>query len=790
MLIREHPAACTEQLRLLQSEGGRMAQRGISLDEDMLRCAICLDLLKDPVTIPCGHNYCSECIKNHWKGQEQKAIYSCPQCREVFIPRPVVGKNTMLAELVEEIKKVTLQDAPHLHRYVGPGDVSCDFCTGRKMKATKSCLQCLASYCDLHLQPHYDSPAFKTHKLVTASADIQENICSLHNKMKEIFCRSDQQTICFLCSMKKHKGHDTVSAAAERTEWQQELGPRRQDIWQRVQDREEALKLLQKEGDAITNSARDTVENIQAMFNQLLQPLAQRSCDVQQLIGSQQEAEMRRVEELQQRVQQEISELTRRDHELEKLSHTEDHIQFLRRYPSLISLGPSTNSDINIQSPNYFNQIAYAVTELIQKLQDTLRQEWTRITMTTANLPQAPAHHGIPPSPQAILSKVGSLELPPEIHPKPERPKDSAPAALPPLAKSKIAPIPPRRLKSFDDKVLIPSAYSNIIPTAQFHTSSRDPKILKPTYPTPGGHLQKGPKVSSPMYPTLDKSTVLSPAVYPTSSIAPSAPIYISSSESKTSQAAAVPALTESKVSPPRGSPQNHSKVSSPTYPTPDQSKGSSSDLTKGENTFTPPLGYPSLDKFKVLPPAAPNHTPGEPKTRTEFLPYACRLILDPNTAHKMLVLSGQNMRVTRGKKKQSYPNHPERFTDRFQVLSREGLTGRCYWEVEWSGIVSVAVAFKHIIRAGETSGFGDNKMSWALYCHNNKYIHDGRSLDLPGPPCSRIGVYLDHEAGVLSFYSISSTMTLLHRVQAAFTQPLHAGICVGSGSAELLLLL
>uniref|UniRef100_A0A3B5L0F4 RING-type domain-containing protein n=1 Tax=Xiphophorus couchianus TaxID=32473 RepID=A0A3B5L0F4_9TELE len=232
-----------------------MAQRGISLDEDMLRCSICLDLLKDPVTIPCGHNYCSECIKNHWKQQDQKAIYSCPQCREVFTPRPVVGK--MLAELVEEIKKVALRDAPCLHQYVGPGD--------------------------------------------------------------EIFCRSDQRTICFLCSMDEHKGHDTVSAAAERTEWQQELGARRQDIWQRVQDREEALKLLQKEGDIITGSASDTVENIQAMFKQLLQLLAQRSYDIQQLIGSQQGAEMRQVEELQQRVQQEISELTRRDQELEKL---------------------------------------------------------------------------------------------------------------------------------------------------------------------------------------------------------------------------------------------------------------------------------------------------------------------------------------------------------------------------------------------------------------------------------------------------------------------------------------
>lgn len=285
------------------------------------------------------------------------------------------------------------------------------------------------------------------------------------------------------------------------------------------------------------------------------------------------------------------------------------------------------------------------------------------------------------------------------------------------------------------------------------------------------------------MYPTLEKSTVLSPAVYQTSresSIVPTAPIYTSSIESKTSQPAAYPALSESKVSPPRGSPQNLSKVSSPTYPTPDQSKGPSSDPTKDENTFIPALGYASLDKFKVLPQAAP----GEPKTRTEFLSYACRFILDPNTANKKLVLSVQNMRVTWGKKKQSYSNHLERFTDRFQVLSREGLTGRCYWEVQWSGIVSVAVAYKDIVRAGGTSGFGD-KMSWIYYCHNNKYIHDGRSLDLPGPPCSRIGVYLDHEAGVLSFYSISSTMALLHQVQAVFTQPLHAGICVGSGSAE-----
>ncbi|KAF3703951.1 E3 ubiquitin/ISG15 ligase TRIM25 [Channa argus] len=227
-----------------------MTQQG--LQRKKLCCSICLDLLKDPVTIPCGHSYCMNCIQTYWNEEDQKKTHSCPQCRHTFILRPVLVKSSVLADLVEDLKKTGLQGDTHPHCYAGPGDVACHFCTERKLKATKSCLQCLASYCELHLQPHYKSPTLQKHNLVEASAKLQENICSRHNKPKENFCRTDQQCICYLCLVEEHKGHDTVSAAADRSKRQRELEGSRQKLQQRIQDREKDMKLLQQEVEAIS----------------------------------------------------------------------------------------------------------------------------------------------------------------------------------------------------------------------------------------------------------------------------------------------------------------------------------------------------------------------------------------------------------------------------------------------------------------------------------------------------------------------------------------------------------
>ncbi|KAL1281461.1 hypothetical protein QQF64_000264, partial [Cirrhinus molitorella] len=168
---------------------------------------------------------------------------------------------------------------------------------------------------------------------------------------------------------------------------------------------------------------------------------------------------------------------------------------------------------------------------------------------------------------------------------------------------------------------------------------------------------------------------------------------------------------------------------------------------------------------------------------------YACDLTLDPNTAHTQLILSEGNRKATHVKDRQPYPDHPDRFDQHEQVLCGESLTGRCYWEAEWSGWSYIAVTYKEIIRkGGSESWFGYNDKSWSLYCTDNRYSawHDNKKTDIPVPSSStRVGVYVDVSAGTLSYFSISDTHTLthLHTFNTTFTKPLYAGFRVFKSS-------
>ncbi|XP_014833231.1 PREDICTED: tripartite motif-containing protein 16-like [Poecilia mexicana] len=541
-----------------------MEQQAVQLDRETFSCSICLDLLKDPVTIPCGHSYCMDCIKAHWDEEDQKRVHSCPQCRKTFIPRPVLQKNTMLAALVEQLKKTGLQVAPADHCYAGPEDVACDVCSGRKLKAIKSCLACPASYCEKHLQPHYEVAPLKKHKLVEPTKNLQENICSQHDEVMKMYCRKDRKCICYLCPVDYHKGHDTVSAAAERTERQKELDERRGKIQQMIKDKDKDVKLLQQETEDINVSADKTVKESEKIFTELIRLLRKRSSEVKQQIRSKQETEVSRVKDVQEKLEQEIRELKRKDAELEQLSNIEDHIQFLLNYPSLPALRETEHTSIiNIRPLRHFEDVTAAVSELSEKLQDILKDPWTNIELSFTEV-------------DVLLSEPG-------------------------------------------------------------------------------------------------------------------------------------------------------------------------------------------------------------PKSRAGFLKYSCEIILDSNKADTQLTRTNQRQSNSGYYINQSYSSGSGSFTGCYQFLSRESLPERCYWEVKWEGQqVYVAVAYKNTRREEN-----EYDRSWALVCsssyENNyfKFVHDKFQTYISGPHSSRVGVYLDHRAGILSFYRVSETMTLLHRVQTKFTEPLHAGVWV-----------
>uniref|UniRef100_A0A8C1RMX2 Tripartite motif-containing protein 16-like n=1 Tax=Cyprinus carpio TaxID=7962 RepID=A0A8C1RMX2_CYPCA len=536
-----------------------MAEARFSQDD--LLCPVCLDLLKYPVTIQCGHSYCENCITDRWDQEDQMRVYRCPQCRQTFSPRPALARNTMLAELVEKLKK---RKRP-ADCDAGAGDVQCDVCTGRKYKAVKSCLMCQESYCQTHFGHHEEFHSRKPHKVIDATGRLQEMICQKHEKHLEMYCITDQLCICELCTKYEHKNHNTVSAAAQRTEKQKQL----KKMQKTFQQREKDLQQLRETVESHKCSTQTAMEDSERIFTELIRSTERRCSELVRLvipdIRDQKKTAVSRAERRLKQMEQEISDLRRRDAELEQLSN-KHHIQFLQSFQSLSA--PPESPDINedpFSSLISSDALRESVHQLRDKLEDFCKEE----------------------------------------------------------------------LKKISDRV----TFTNIVP-----------------------------------------------------------------------------------------------------------------------------------------------------RTRNDFLQYSHQLTLDPNTVNNRLRLSESNRVITNTNTVQPYPDHPDRFYYFKQVLCRESVCGRCYWEIEWSGCdgVPISVSYKSIGRKGEGYDcvFERSDQSWSLFCCPYRYSfgHNNIWTVLPVESISsRIGVFVDHSAGTLSFYSISDTMSLIHTVQTTFTQPLYPGFRVCS---------
>ncbi|KAM4551929.1 E3 ubiquitin-protein ligase TRIM21-like [Odontesthes bonariensis] len=343
--------------------------------EDQFLCSICLDVFTDPVTTRCGHNFCKSCITQHW---DVNVLYKCPMCKENFSTRPQLRVNTFIRELVAEFRREAQQKASSSsseQQAARPGEVPCDVCTGTKLKALKSCLLCLASYCETHLEPHLTASRLKRHQLTEPVENLEDRMCKQHDKPLELFCKTDQTCVCSLCSVLDHKTHEFVPLREEYEGKKAELGKKEAEIQQMIQKRR--LKIQEvKESVKISEDAadREKAEGVQ-VFTALMESAERGLKELIKEIQDKQETTEKQAEGLIKDLEQEISELMKRSSEVEQLSRSEDHLHLLQSFSSL-KAAPLTKdwTEVSVRPSSYEGTVVRAVAELQETLSEMMKK--------------------------------------------------------------------------------------------------------------------------------------------------------------------------------------------------------------------------------------------------------------------------------------------------------------------------------------------------------------------------------------------------------------------------------
>ncbi|XP_067441730.1 E3 ubiquitin-protein ligase TRIM21-like isoform X2 [Thunnus thynnus] len=331
--------------------------------EDQFLCSICQDVFTDPVTTPCGHNFCKNCITEHWKSNDQ---YLCPICKKVFNTRPKLKVNTFISEKVSHSSE---------QQAAKPGEVPCDICKGTKLKALKTCLVCLASYCETHLESHLTVSRIKRHQLMDPVENLEDRMCMKHNKPLELFCKTDQTCVCVLCSALDHKTHEFVPLKEGYEGKKAELGKTEAEIQQMIQKRR--LKIQEMEQSVNFrkgNADREKAEGVQ-VFTPLKESVERSLNELTEMIEEKQRTKEKQSEEFIKELEQEISELKKRSSEVKQFSHSEDLLHLLQNFPSLKAALPTKDwTEVSVRPPSSEGTVVRAVTQLEETLSKEMKK--------------------------------------------------------------------------------------------------------------------------------------------------------------------------------------------------------------------------------------------------------------------------------------------------------------------------------------------------------------------------------------------------------------------------------
>ncbi|KAM6942379.1 uncharacterized protein PEZ65_004259 [Lycodopsis pacificus] len=409
--VKEKP----KKLATREPKGGPMKQTGhnVSINmaaanylssEDQFLCSICLDVFSDPVTTSCGHNFCKNCINKHWNTNDQ---HMCPMCNKVFISRPELHVNTFISEMVAQFRQSAQQKTSSSEQQESkPGEVPCDVCTGTKLKALKSCLVCLASYCETHLEPHLTMSGLKRHQLIDPVENLEDRMCTKHDKPLELFCKTDQTCVCTLCPVLDHKMHEFVPLKEEYEGKKVELKKTEAEIQQMIQKRRLKIQEIKHSVDLSEEDAdREKAEGVQ-VFTDLKESVERGQANLINKIKEKQKRKEKQAEAFIKELEQEISELMKRSSEVVQLSLSEDHLHLLQSVQSSNIHHPPPTKDwtkVSIRSsyePTVVRAVVQLEETLSKKIKKLLKAELKRIQKFAVDvtLDRHTAH------PQLILS--------------------------------------------------------------------------------------------------------------------------------------------------------------------------------------------------------------------------------------------------------------------------------------------------------------------------------------------------------------------------------------------------
>ncbi|XP_038161714.1 E3 ubiquitin/ISG15 ligase TRIM25 [Cyprinodon tularosa] len=765
--------------------------------EEQFNCPVCLDLPNDPVTIPCGHSYCMACIKDFWTKDDPKGIYSCPQCRQTFCPKPSLSRNTMLAEAVEQLRKGALKSEVResMRIRAGPkpaiphGIALCDMCKGEQRAALKSCLVCMSSFCDTHLKPHQTKKSLKKHELIPPTSNLAEKICAQHKYLQEFYCRQCKMFVCWLCTSNLHKEHECVSTKAERIERQKVLLEIQTKNQQRLKVREQELKDMKKMMEAVKRSADKVHDETESVLRELQRSVERLQELLEEVLDQASLEKLSKAQEVVERLEGEIKERKRRDGEMKELGSCEDNIYYLQTCDSMSApLECGDLEDVSVNLTATFDPVGGAILALRNQVEDLCNLELGKIAnqvnstqlYTLKNSGRAGVKDGFAKlfninsnnrsaSPLGLQSKgrkgqgtpcptgPGALDVRSRDTPR-DRGNTNSPGQgnrrrreeRETEREAQPSPSRARSLWSRSSQISVASAAApTSIPAAQ----------VPVPVPVP---------VPAPV-----------PAPAPASSNAFSRMASINASINSIFRSRRRGTNQATPVNNAGGNPWAMDTVSE----TPTEINPGLFLDTPLPDAMTQAPAFPALREINLDSIQAP-----EPRTREEFLQFSVSLTLDPNTAHKRLVLSESNTKATLQGPTQQYSDNPQRFDGWTQVMCQSPLNSqRSYWEVEWRGRgSSMGVAYGALSRKGTDarSGLGYNAQSWTLELSDTCCLamHDNEKRDILVTYSPRLGIYVDLSTGMLSFYSVADNMTHLHSFRANFTQPLYPTFGVGSG--------